>query len=240
MMDLSTGLRSPFTGPRDGGVSLAWSPDGRHIAYTGVDGRMVVRPTDGSTDRVVAGDPTNNYAPSSWTPDGESVLVSVYRGLRGTDLAVMSADGKGEARFLTDSLAGEREARISPDGNWLAYLSNESGRDELFLTAYGASGPRWPLSTTGVRVFAWTSSREITYLARDDRARTVAWEVRGDRVEVAPARPALGGRDLGGIVGAMRPVSGRYLVALPLPGQTLRPSLVLVTNWQSEITGPSR
>jgi hypothetical protein len=35
-------------------------------------------------------------------------------------------------------------------------------------------------------------------------------------------------------------VSGRYLVALPLPGQTLRPSLVLVTNWQSEITGPSQ
>jgi dipeptidyl aminopeptidase/acylaminoacyl peptidase/predicted Ser/Thr protein kinase len=240
MMDLTTGLRSPFTGPRDGGVSLAWSPDGRRVAYTGVDGRMVVRPTDGSTDRVVAGDAANNYTPSSWTPDGTSVLVAIYRGLRGTDLAVMSADGRGEPRFLTDSLAGERDGWISPDGKWLAYLSNESGRDELFLTAYGTPGPRWPLSTTGVRVFHWTSSREITYLGSDDRARSVAWEARGDRVEAAPARPALGGRDLRGIWASIPPVSGRYLVALPLPGQTLRPSLVLVTNWQSEITGPSQ
>jgi Tol biopolymer transport system component/predicted Ser/Thr protein kinase len=240
MMDLSTGLRSPFTGPQDGGVVVAWSPDGRRVAYSGRDGRMVVRPTDGGTDRVVAGDPAFNYSPYSWTPDGKSVLVAIYRGLRGTDLAVMSADGTGEPRFLLESPAAEREGRISPDGRWLAYLSNESGRDELFLTPYTTPGPRWPLTTTGVTSFSWTSAREMTYLGIDDRARRVAWEVRGDRVEVAPVRPALGGRDLRDFEGSSQPVAGRYLVAVPLPGQALRPSLVLVTNWQSEMRAQAR
>jgi hypothetical protein len=235
MMDLSTGLRSPFTGPRDGGVTAVWSPDSRQVAYLGFDGRLVVRPTDGGTDRVVSGDPANNYSPSCWTPDGKSVLVGIYRGLRGTDVAVMSADGTGEPRFLTDSLASERGACISPDGKWLAYVSNETGRDELYLTAWGAPGPRWPLTTTGVVEFGWTSSREIACLGRDFRARRITWEIRGDRIEVAPAQPVFGGKDLTGIEAWSQPVSGRYLMAVPLPGQALRPSLVLVTNWQSEI-----
>jgi hypothetical protein len=50
----------------------------------------------------------------------------------------------------------------------------------------------------------------------------VVWDVRQDRVEVAPARPALGGRDFFGIAGSLRPLSGRYLMAVPLPGQSLR------------------
>ena len=63
----------------------------------------------------------------------------------------------------------------------------------------------------------------------------MSWAVTGDRVEVKPERPALGGRNVSGLVGSLQQVSGRYLVAVPLPGQSLRESLVLVTNWQSAL-----
>ena len=98
------------------------------------------------------------------------MIVAIYRGVRGTDLALMPADGKGEPRYLTDSPAAEVGARISPDGRWLAFLSNESGRHELYLMPFEVPGPRWPITTTGVIGFDWVSEREIASLGVDGRA----------------------------------------------------------------------
>ncbi|HET9370712.1 MAG TPA: protein kinase, partial [Vicinamibacterales bacterium] len=237
MMDLATGSRSPFTGPRDGGRNVAWSPDGRRVAYTGPDTRLVVRPADGGTDRIVFGNPAHYHAPFSWTADGASILIAEYRGVRGTDLALVAADGKGVPRYLIESPAQESFARLSPDGRWVAYVSDESGRQELYVAPFETPGARWPLTTTGMGSdeFGWQSNSEIAYIGIDGQVRYVLWKLEGDRLTARSERPAFGGRTIPGVIGSLEPVSGRYLVAVPLAGQTLRQSLVLVTNWQSAL-----
>jgi hypothetical protein len=240
MVDLASGLRAPFTGPQDGGSNMIWSPDGTRVAYTGSDGRLVVRRADGSGAPVVIGDPTQNHTPYGWTRDGTQVVVGNYRGLRGIDLALMAADGR-EARILFESEAAEAGGKISPDGRWLAYISTETGRQELYVTAFPVAGPRWPVTRNGVfgagpDALAWTPEGDgLQYLGLDGRLTRIALSLRDGVAKAGDTRPLLGGRDLTGSIGWIEPVGGRYLIALPLPGQQLRQSIVLVTNWQSEL-----
>jgi hypothetical protein len=113
-------------------------------------------------------------------------------------------------------------------------VSNESGQDELYLTRYPDLGRRWPLTGGGLREFQWTGPSELLYT---DPARLVyALSFREDAtgLKLAPQKPAFGGKVLPG-PSAFVPARDWFLVAVPVPGQKTEDSLVLVTNWQSDL-----
>jgi hypothetical protein len=115
--------------------STAWSPDGGRIAFeSGRDGfhRVFVRAADGSgEDRAVTGRDTEHHV-GDWSPDGRVLAVVEFTPDAGTDIVFIDLQ-TGAARRFAATRAWEREPAFSPDGQFLAYVSDQSGRDEIYV-----------------------------------------------------------------------------------------------------------
>jgi serine/threonine-protein kinase len=168
--DLSRGTLTPLTlgseayGPK-------WSPDGRRVAFGWLkDGRrsLAVQPADGTAPPrvLVAGE----FLPSSFTLDGRQMAAS-----RGGEDIVMLTVENGQARVqpLIETPHTEGWAEFSPDGRWLAYASNVSGRFEVYLRPHPGPGATEPVSVDGGRCPAWhRNGRELFFLSLPDPAGT--------------------------------------------------------------------
>lgn len=130
-----------------------WMPDGSGLVFdsarTGV--RNLYRTsTDGSGDEERLTDSTEPQHVSDVSPDGKSVLFSQLSPSSGFDLWLLPlTSGDRKPRQFLATRFGERSARFSPDGRWVTYLSNESGREELYVRPFPGPGGRWQVSIDG-------------------------------------------------------------------------------------------
>ena len=148
--DLDAGTTRRLTD--DGGDSNdpQWSADGRTLAYSaaapgGKD--ILVRPVGGGEAGVLAARPRTQF-PSDWLRDGSALLVTEEGGRNGHDILVQPTDGSTPWPYAATS-ANETAARVSPDGRWVAYTSDESGRPEVYLDSYPRPGRRVAISQGG-------------------------------------------------------------------------------------------
>jgi Tol biopolymer transport system component len=160
--------------------ALAWTPDGKRVAVGfGPESRkqygVYWQSADGSTppERL-----TNNTGaqefPNSFSPDGSLLLVHAH-GFKDTssantgwDIFVLPLSGERTLRPFLQTKFGEFFAQFSPDGRWVAYHSDESGRIEVFVRPYPGPGPKWQVSTEGGQDVRWTrSGRELCYRQAD-------------------------------------------------------------------------
>lgn len=118
---------------------------------------------DGSSpmERLATSDFTQ--APQSFSPDGQTLAFHEVDPTTGVDVWMLHlADRKVEPFLRTP--ANEADARISPDGHWIAYLSDESGREEIYLQPYPGPGGKWQVSTGGGTEPMWNpNGRELFY-----------------------------------------------------------------------------
>jgi hypothetical protein len=215
-----------------------WSPDGRKVAYRGILATFIVRDVDApESAALVQQTGIDAWVPASWTPDGLGILSAIYRSPRGTDIGVVAADGKSAPRILIESAAQEWMPKISPDARWLAYISDESGQNQVYVTAYPALGGKWPLTSTGATTFNWSGPTTISCSSGAGiPAHSVSFRTAAGTVEVTDRRAIFNGRpmttnDLPGYSTALK----RFLFNIAVPGQPTDRPLVLVTNWQSEL-----
>jgi serine/threonine-protein kinase len=150
-----------------GGTSDApdWTPDGRRIAWTSVapgkDG-IWWQPWDAS-------EPPALLVPGAraprFTPDGEGVLASVEKP-DGLEVRLLSLRAPGApGRLILPASRSDRQYRVSPDGRWMAYASDETGAREVFAKPLRGPGGQYQISAGGGAAPAWTSSgREILYI----------------------------------------------------------------------------
>jgi serine/threonine-protein kinase len=142
-----------------------WSPDGRRIAYTSTRGPIrgvFLRNVDGSgvPDSVLTD--THDRSSGSWTPDGKAIVSSTSRAA-GLDIVTVAGQ-RGTAKPILGSRATEAYPAISPDGKWLAYVSDENGRLEVYVRAFPGSGGRRQISLDGGSEPVWTKGgRELVY-----------------------------------------------------------------------------
>jgi eukaryotic-like serine/threonine-protein kinase len=174
-----------------------WFPDGRRVAFGWLkDGRrsLAVQPADAdgtAAPRVLVG---GEFNPSSFTLDGRQVAA-----LRGDKDIVMVTVENGQARVqpLIETPKNEGFAELSPDGRWLAYASDVSGRYEVYVQPYPGAGPRTRVSIDGGVSPAWRkkSGRELFFLSHlRDRA---GWHFRMMKADIAPGSPPIiTGRDV--------------------------------------------
>jgi eukaryotic-like serine/threonine-protein kinase len=143
-----------------------WNPDGKRVTFTSFrEGTfsMVQRFADGSgvEERLLA----NKYSsfPGSWAPDGSVLAFDESTPTNDTDLWILLMNGDRTPRPFLQTHFEEWGAAFSPDGRWIAYTSDESGRSEVYVRPYPGPGGKWQISTDGGEEARWSRSGELFY-----------------------------------------------------------------------------
>jgi hypothetical protein len=120
---------------------------------------------------------------------------------------------------------------LSPDGKWVVYSSDESGRAEIYGVPFPGSGGKWRISNAGGITSYWPIGQQLFYSSPDAHIISVELETEGTNLRVGKSRAIFGGRALGSSIGFHGTADGRrWLVAMPVPELNASP-LILTTNW---------
>jgi hypothetical protein len=161
--DLARGSLTRFGSSADD-HSPIWAPDGRRIAYeSGREGiHHVFVLAEGVERRVTSGE-YHHYL-GDWSADGRWLAYTEFHPETGADLWVVDAEGAEPARPVVRTRSSDREPAISPDGKWIAYASDESGRFEVYAQPFPGPGERIQLSPDGGEQPAWSrDGRELFF-----------------------------------------------------------------------------
>jgi eukaryotic-like serine/threonine-protein kinase len=143
-----------------------WTPDGRRIVYaSNSDLWWVAADGSGRADSLLAA--AGSRYPGAVTPDGRTVVFQDYGGTV-NGIRALAFDSAPAARLVLAGTFNESAPALSPDGHWLAYQSDESGRLEVYVRPYPVSGGRVPVSVLGGTEPAWSrDGRELYYRSSD-------------------------------------------------------------------------
>jgi eukaryotic-like serine/threonine-protein kinase len=192
-----------------------WSPDGRRIAFSHfakANPVLSVKNADGSGEIEALTEPTGDAEfPNSWSPDGKTILYTVAytsdrgpkRKLASTDLWLVSPGDRRSARLWFESPFRETGGAFSPDGRWIAYVSDESGVQEVYVRPYPGPGASVKVSNGFAIEPLWSrNGRELYYRAGERTEKFMAAEIRtAPGLVISPPRLlfsselAVGGRE---------------------------------------------
>jgi serine/threonine protein kinase len=233
--DLERGGRDLITRQTGQEVTPIWSPDGSRIAYAADrEGppHLYMMSLDDRDKEVRLVGPDLVQTPSDWSPDGKEILFSKRTATGASDIFLVTVSDK-VVRAVIASDADERDAHFSPDGRWIAYTSNESGRAEVYLASLQNAKQRVRVSREGGTAPRWCGP-EFCYV--NEKGELLALPVRRG------ARPEFGEpRTIARLEGASSAEtdddysydrrSGRFLVNRARSGRLAVPVNVIV-NWR--------
>ncbi len=156
-----------------------WSPDGSQVVFhsASADEAMDLyrKQASGANEpELLLHSPIGELAPTSWSHDGRYLLYTVPNPRTRLDLGVNSPEPGSKLVPFLQSAANERDGRFSPDGHWVAYTSDESGRDEVYLRTFPGAGERVTVSIAGGSSPRWQADgKELFYLAADGKLMSV-------------------------------------------------------------------
>ena len=179
LIDVASGLFSPLTFGSDIGASPVWSPDDREIFFrlntrgpvaiyrrlsSGAGSEELILQTEGEFGRFAS-----NLFPTDVSPDGRFLLFHTPAPSTSFDIWVLPLTGERKPRPLVIGPAADLDGHFSPDGRFVAYSSNESGRSEVFVQPF-ATGGRWQVSVAGGFEPRWRADgRELFFIGPDRR-----------------------------------------------------------------------
>lgn len=237
---------------------VAWHPDGERVTFTGEDGDLYWMRADGTAaaERLTTTDSNARSSPrirvpASWSPDGRTLLFTQRLGSAAPvnrDIWTLSiGESAPAARPFLVSASDESSAELSPDGRYLAYESNQSGRSEVYVQAFPGPGRRELVSIDGGGQPVWApSGRELFYRAPGPgpMMRMMAVDVTVGEAFTA-GRPrvlweAMRTRYPGGTGGRTYDVApdGRRFLMIQLRDSAPQPPIthvVVVQNWLEEL-----
>jgi Tol biopolymer transport system component len=238
MVELTRAVTSRFTFTAAGITSNpVWSPDGKWVAYNsnraGPDDifRKLANGAEEEEPLLKSGALFKNI--SQWTPDGRYLVFGQPDATTGWDLWLLPVDGDRKPIAFLRSRFNEYNASVSPDGHWMAYASDESGRLEVYVQSFPTPGSKYQVSTTGAPFAFWSKSgRELGLGGLDGTVMMVD-------VKTSPSFSAGTPRALFKFRPDIVAVTGtsdlqRFLEAIPV-GAAAPPSLVLELNWMSAL-----
>jgi Tol biopolymer transport system component len=235
-----TSDHSPESAPIVGNPpGLAWSPDGKQLAYgSGVPVNLFRTSVDqpGEPERLATS--SNYQTPSSWSPDGKSLAYVEFDPLSGGDIWVLTF-GPGQkaarARPFLQTPFNEVGPAISPDGRWLAYYSNESGRFEVYIQPFPSGGRRVQVSTNAGIYPKWSANgRELVFRSGPTFDTMMSAAIRttpdlhaGVPVALFDAQPFDGPPSLA--------ANAERLLMMLAPALATPTDVKLVLNWRTEV-----
>ena len=239
LRDLVRGAESRLTSDGDS-MAPVWASQGTSVAFASARGKppdvYVLDLDTGRGDReVTTGDDVD--IPQDWSADGASILYS-RQGATGLDLSIMHVDtGRTESLPLNTRFS-EWQARLSPDGRWIAYVSDETGRNDVFVAEFPTGRGKRAVSTGGAVFPQWRADgRELFYVSDAQVLTAVSITTSSSALDVGPPaelfrieRPAdVSGRPDASLY-AVDATGRRFLIAVRAPASSAPPIQVIV-NW---------
>ncbi|MEA2238701.1 MAG: eukaryotic-like serine/threonine-protein kinase [Thermoanaerobaculia bacterium] len=226
VLDVARNVTTRFTFDTAGDYGAAWSPDGSRVAFTsmraGAGNLFVADASNPSSVRQLTKFKTEQVLADSWTRDGKMIVGEL---LAKADLDIwLFPAGGGEGKPYLATPFSEQFASVSPDGEWIAYMTDESGRNEIYVERFPSHAERRQVSSSGGGAPMWRNDgREIFYVSHsqlmsvDMTSRTATpkplFRLPGNSYDVA--------RD-----------GQRFIVDSPLD-DNLRSPLTFVSNWMA-------
>jgi serine/threonine protein kinase len=166
--DLKRGITRHFTNDKGTENQPIWSSDGRTLLYAADrhgPPHLHARDVSGGDERQVIAPGSGPHVPTDVTPDGRSIIFSALNGETLNDIFITPLDGSGPPVPLVHSKARESGGKVSPDGRWLAYVSDESGRPEVYVRPLRDDRSRAQVSRAGGNNIRWRADgRELFYV----------------------------------------------------------------------------
>jgi Tol biopolymer transport system component len=170
LYDFSRETLTRFTFEGIVNLNAVWTPDGKRITFQSTkEGppNIYWQRADGSGGLERLTTSQNSNVPMSWSPDGQQLTFIEVSPSTQRDIWVLRMSDRKAQPFLRTPF-DESVPRFSPDGHWLAYVSNESGRYEVYVQPYPGPGGKWQISTEGGTEPAWNpSGHELFYRSGD-------------------------------------------------------------------------
>jgi dipeptidyl aminopeptidase/acylaminoacyl peptidase len=217
-----------------------WSRDGARLAFQSTGPHSVTLSAksltvDGDQDVLLRSPEVK--VPCDWSPDGRFLLYYVPEPQTGADLWVLPVDTRVPSVFLK-TRASENWGQFSPDGRWVAYQSNETGRYEIYVRPFPPRGGAVPISTAGGVYARWSrDGKELYYVAPDARLMAVRIRETVNAIEAGTPTPLFPTRRVGGGLNVISyghqydvTRDGRFLVNVE--AESSAPPLTLLLNWK--------
>jgi len=246
-LELARDVFSRLTSDPGSEVKPIWSHDGSKMVYTQINNTqinnssLVLKPVGGGTREEVLVKIDLPFGPlaDDWSPDGKSILFDA--GLV-PDLWILPLEGDRKPHRLMETRFAENEARFSPNGSWITYTSNESGRPEVYAQSFPSNENKIQISTNGGSKARWSrDGKEIFYLATDEKLMAVT--VSGEKkLEVSRPQPLFDTST--GILSTMNrgwrqpydvSADGKRFLFLTSVQAKVSPPVSVLVNWQPTV-----
>ncbi len=242
-LDFARGVRTRLTFRQSLGSFGAWSPDGSKIAFAAGDQLDTVFEKSASgagEERELLKEPGVIHLPFDYSRDGKFLLY--HTGNFGGALLgqyILPLDGsKKPVTLLNNPQYGQGEGRLSPDMHWLVYSSAESGRLEVYVRPFNASGPslgdgKWQISRDGGSLPRWRGDGKELYFRSAGGIMTVSVKANGAAFEAGIpeqlfALPQENGWDV-------TADGKRFIASVPNTPQTGQTPITVILNWQQQL-----
>jgi Tol biopolymer transport system component len=236
--DLTRGIASrltPASHSQQNNAYPVWSNEGNRIAFSSIrDGHANLYQTATSgpaADEPLDGDVRSKRA-TDWSRDGRYVIETVNDPKTKTDIWVLPQFGDRKAWPYLQTESNEGSAKLSPNGQWLAYSSDETKRAEIYIQTFPTKTERRQVSKSGGNVPVWSrDGKELYFLGADGKLMAV--EVKGGaRFDAGAPRPLFDTRVQGGFSYFDVSKEGRFLIPVPVeqPGSV---PITLEVNWMA-------
>ena len=243
IVNLSSGVRRRLTVDEVDHFTCAWSSDGRKVFMNSLRSRekeryaMSYRQADGTGPEVTLVKDPQNLGPNSVSPDGRHLLYEGADAKGILNLLVVPVEGDPRPIPLAEGPASESAGQFSPDGRLVAFLSDESGRDEIYVVTFPPTGAKWQVSQNGGGEPRWSrDGRELFYFDSQNRLIVVGVNRPAGGFEPGASRTLLQfhGAARGGWRYDVAPDGQRFLVTTAAEGEIASP-ITVRTDWTSRI-----
>jgi dipeptidyl aminopeptidase/acylaminoacyl peptidase len=244
LFELERRLLSRFTFDPSIDSYPIWSPDGGRIVFqTNRNGTSDL--FQKSLTSVGSGEPflvnSRPKLPYDWSPDDRFVLYRDIDPKTGWDIWASPTDGASKSFPVVQTPFEERDGQFSPDSNWIAYQSNESGRFEIYVQPFPTAGSRTQITSNGGTQVRWRrDGKELFYVALDDRLMAVPIKISSDgkAIDAGAPRPLFGTHIGGAVSGVYRPqymvsADGQRFLMGTITEETFSP-ITVILNWKGK------